>query len=74
MTHEVQKEITHIMKVGEFSTDEILVASDDNSIYTMQNERINVRSFQGTIKHSLYLSEADGIGTSINVSGSFLVG
>ena len=46
MTHEIQKEITHVMKVGEFLADETLVASDDNSVYTLQNDRINVRSFQ----------------------------
>jgi hypothetical protein len=46
LTHEIQKEITHVMKVGEFLADETLVASDDNSVYTLQNDRINVRSFQ----------------------------
>ena len=46
LTHEIQKEITHAMKVGEFACDESLVTSDDNSIYTLQSERVNVRSFQ----------------------------
>ena len=34
------------MKVGDFSADETLISSDDNSIYTLLNDRINVRSFQ----------------------------
>jgi hypothetical protein len=54
LTHEIQKEITHAMKVGEFACDDRIVTSDDSSIYTMHNDRINVRSFQ-VAASSLYV-------------------
>ena len=47
MTFEQQKDISHVMGAGEFALEAAdLVTSDDNNIYTVEADRINVRSFQ----------------------------
>ena len=47
MTFEQQREISHVMGAGEFSLEKFdLVTSDDNSIFTLEADRVNVRSFQ----------------------------
>jgi intraflagellar transport protein 140 len=71
---EVQKEIRHVMLAGEFdipSCDGI--SAHDQSIYTLEGERINVRSFLGIIKQTLTLTENEGHATHVDVFGKFLV-
>ena len=53
MTFEQQKDISHVMGAGEFALEaaaggaaDLMVTSDDTSIYTVEADRINVRSFQ----------------------------
>ena len=73
ITYEVQKEISHLMSVGEFYSDCSIIATCDTSIYTLERDRIHVRSFQGTIKHTLHLTEAEGEGITLDVSGHHVV-
>ena len=73
MTYEIQKDISHLMSVGEFYSDCNNIASCDSSIYTLEKDRIHMRSFQGTIKHTLHLSEAEGEGITLDVSGNHVV-
>ena len=73
LTYEVQKDISHLMSVGEFYSDSNIVTSCDNSIYTLEKDRIYVRSFQGTIKHTLPLTETEGEGITLDVSGNYVV-
>ena len=73
ITYEIQKDISHLMSVGEFFSDCNITTSDDNSIYTLEKDRVHVRSFQGTIKHTLHLTEAEGEGVTIDVSGNHVV-
>ncbi len=40
---------------------------------TLEANRVNVRSFQGTIKHTLALTESEGAGADLRVQGKFLV-
>lgn len=73
MTFEQQKDISHVMGAGEFALDNVdLVSADENNIYTVENDRINVRSFQGTIKHTMALEDDSG-GFGIQVKNQFLM-
>ena len=73
MTFEQQKDINHVMPGGEFSLENVdLVTSDDQSIYTLEADRINVRSFQGTIKHTMSLNDDSG-GLKLQTKGSYLM-
>ena len=73
MTFEQQKDINHVMPGGEFSLENVdLVTSDDQSIYTLEADRINVRSFQGTIKHTMSLNDESG-GLRLQTRGAFLM-
>ena len=72
MTFEQQKDINHVMPGGEFSLENIdLVTSDDQSIFTWESDRINVRSFQGTIKHTMSLNDDSG-GLKLQTRGEIL--
>ena len=73
ITYEIQKDISHLMSVGEFYSDCNNIASCDSSIYTLEKDRIHMRSFQGTIKHTLHLTESEGEGVSLDVSGNHVV-
>ncbi len=70
---EVQKDIRHVMLVGEFDVNCDGIAAHDANVYTLEGERINVRSFQGIVKQTLTLTENEGQGTHIDVFGKFLV-
>ena len=74
MTYELQKDINHSMANGEFTLDSglDLVTSDDLNIYTVEGDRINVRSFQGTIKHTMALNDESG-GFKVQAQGQFLM-
>ena len=74
MTYELQKDINHSMANGEFALDSglDLVTSDDLNIYTVEGDRINVRSFQGTIKHTMALNDESG-GFKVQAQGQFLM-
>ena len=73
MTYELQKDINHSLAGGEFSLDTIdLVTSDDSNIYTVEGDRINVRSFQGTIKHTMSLNDESGA-FKVQAQGQYLM-
>ena len=71
--YEVQKEISHMMSVGEFYSSCNIITSCDNSVYTLEKDRIYIRSFQGTIKLTLHLTESEGEGVTLDVSGNHVV-
>ena len=73
ITYEVQKEISHMMSVGEFYSTCNIITSCDNSVYTLEKDRIYIRSFQGTIKLTLHLTESEGEGVTLDVSGNHVV-
>lgn len=61
------------MGAGEFTLDSYeLIDSCDSSIYTLEGDRINVRSFQGTIKHTMALNDESG-GFKIQVRSPYLM-
>lgn len=73
VTYEYQKDIKHIMSVGEFSATCDDIAAMDQSIYCLEGDSINVRSFSGTIKQRLNLTEKEGHGKVVKTWGKFLV-
>ena len=44
------------------------VTACDTSIFTLERDRVYVRSFQGTIKHTLRLHETEGVGVQLDVT------
>ncbi|XP_040583059.1 intraflagellar transport protein 140 homolog [Lepeophtheirus salmonis] len=75
LTYEVQKDIGHLLKVGEFSCSNIMhLVSYEKSIYCLERDKIHVRSFQGTIKQALPFNEYEGTGMSLSITrGDILV-
>ena len=71
---EVQRDIRHVMLVGEFDISSCDgIAGHESSVYTLEGERVNVRSFQGIVKQTLTLTENEGQATHIGVHGKFLI-
>ena len=73
LTYEFQKDIKHMMSVGEFQSMCDDIAAMDQSIYTLEGDTINCRSFQGTIKQRLSLTDVEGNGNVLKTWGKFLV-
>lgn len=72
-TYEIQKDIKHMMSVGSFSVFCDEIAAHDQSIFTLETDRVLVRSFQGTIKQTLTMTEEEGSATTLSVSGKYLL-
>ena len=75
VTYEIQKDISHLMSVGDFqmSDQADVVTAFETSIFTLEKDRVYVRSFQGTIKHTLHLADSDGPGVTLDVTGPYVV-
>eukprot|EP00095_Tigriopus_kingsejongensis_P006204 snap_masked-scaffold252_size238019-processed-gene-1.6 protein:Tk06204 transcript:snap_masked-scaffold252_size238019-processed-gene-1.6-mRNA-1 annotation:"intraflagellar transport protein 140-like protein" len=73
MTYEIQKDISHMMSVGSFNVSCDELAAHDQSIFTLETDRVQVRSFQGTIKQTLNMTEEEGSATIMHVRGRFLL-
>ncbi len=61
LSFQLQAELRHTLMAGDFH----LTGSDamtmfEQSVCTLEGSRINVRSFQGTVKNTLALTEAEG--------------
>ncbi|TRY69166.1 hypothetical protein TCAL_05644 [Tigriopus californicus] len=74
VTFEIQKDIKHMMSVGNFNVFCDEIAAHDQSIFTLETDRVFVRSFQGTIKQTLIMTEEEGTATTISVGSVILNG
>ncbi|XP_077980431.1 intraflagellar transport protein 140 homolog [Glandiceps talaboti] len=62
-----------IRAVGTFSTESTLVAVYDQNVYTTEPGKVQVRTFQGTVKQLISFSEIEGEPISLDINGYFLV-
>lgn len=71
--YEMQRDLKHLMNLGEFQLFCDGIAVYEQSVCTLEGNRVNVRSLQGTIKQTMTLTEEEGAGETIAVQGKFLV-
>jgi len=69
MVYEVQEELRHTLFVGNFDLFCDAVDAYEASVCTLEGNRVNVRSHQGTIKQTLALNEVEGQGETLEVVG-----
>ena len=73
MVYDILHDTNRFLNQGAFNVEcETLVAHEKN-IYTLENLKIHIRTFQGTIKQSLTLSDSEGFGLSLDINSSYLV-
>ena len=73
VVYDILHDSNRFLNQGAFNVEcETLVAFEKN-VYTLENHKINIRTFQGTIKQSLSLSENEGFGLSLDINSSFLI-
>ena len=71
--YDIIHDTNRFLAQGAFNVEcEVLVVLE-KSVYTLENMRINIRTYQGTVKQSLSLSEQEGFGLSLDLHSSFLV-
>ncbi|XP_071106694.1 intraflagellar transport protein 140 homolog [Haliotis cracherodii] len=57
---------------GSFTTEAQLVCLYEQNVYTIEGNKVQVRTFQGTIKQHMTFSEVEGNPCCINICGNFL--
>ncbi|XP_070580461.1 intraflagellar transport protein 140 homolog isoform X2 [Ptychodera flava] len=62
-----------IRAVGTFTTESTIVAVYDQNVYTTEPGKIQVRTFQGTVKQLISFSEIEGEPISLDINGYFMV-
>nr|XP_048723967.1 intraflagellar transport protein 140 homolog isoform X1 [Caretta caretta]XP_048723968.1 intraflagellar transport protein 140 homolog isoform X1 [Caretta caretta]XP_048723969.1 intraflagellar transport protein 140 homolog isoform X1 [Caretta caretta] len=61
-----------LRNAGSFLCDSPVLAMHEESIYTVEPNRVQVRTWQGTVKQLLIFSEAEGNPCLLDVCGNFL--
>ena len=73
VVYDIMHDTNRFLSQGAFNVEcEILVVFE-KSVYTLENMKINIRTYQGTVKQSLSLSETEGFGIGLDLHSSFLV-
>lgn len=64
---------SNISAAGTFSTDTPIACLFEQNVYTIETGKIQVRTFQGTVKQLLHFTESEGDPTCIEVCNCYLV-
>ncbi|XP_078096576.1 intraflagellar transport protein 140 homolog isoform X2 [Mustelus asterias] len=62
-----------LRNAGSFPCDSCVLAVHEESIYTVEPNRVQVRTLQGTVKQLLVFSETEGNPCHLHICGNFLV-
>ncbi|XP_042294729.1 intraflagellar transport protein 140 homolog [Sceloporus undulatus] len=63
---------TALRNLGSFSCDSPVLAMHEENLYTVEPNRVQVRTWQGTVKQLLPFSESEGNPCLLDVCGNFL--
>ncbi|KAM6155253.1 intraflagellar transport protein 140 homolog [Rhynchocyon petersi] len=64
---------TTLRSAGTFLCESPVLAMHEDSVYTVEPNRVQVRTWQGTVKQLLLFSEAEGSPCLLDICGNFLV-
>uniref|UniRef100_A0A673VBY5 Intraflagellar transport protein 140 homolog n=1 Tax=Suricata suricatta TaxID=37032 RepID=A0A673VBY5_SURSU len=62
-----------LRNAGTFLCESPVLAMHEENVYTVEPNRVQVRTWQGTVKQLLLFSEAEGSPCSLDIGGNFLV-
>ena len=73
LVYDILHDTNRFLNQGAFNVECETLVAHEKSIYTLENLKIHIRTFQGTIKQSLTLSDSEGFGLSLDINSSYLV-
>uniref|UniRef100_T1IR84 Uncharacterized protein n=1 Tax=Strigamia maritima TaxID=126957 RepID=T1IR84_STRMM len=71
--YEISTDSAKMIAVGSFGVATRLIAMYENNVYTGEESKIYVRTYQGTIKQTLAFMEDEGNTTCMQINGTFLL-
>ena len=73
VVYDILHDTNRFLSQGAFNVECETLVVFEKSVYTLENMKINIRTYQGTVKQSLTLSESEGFGISLDLHSSFLI-
>ncbi|XP_076446737.1 intraflagellar transport protein 140 homolog [Babylonia areolata] len=71
--YEYSADKTTLKAAGQFMTEAMVIAVYEQNIYTIEQGKVQVRTFQGTVKQLMTFAEPEGQPVSLDVCGHYLV-
>ncbi|CAL1531559.1 unnamed protein product [Lymnaea stagnalis] len=71
--YEYSSDKSAVKAAGTFATDATVITLYEQNVYTIEQNKVQVRTFQGTVKQLITFAEPEGHPVSLDVCGSFLV-
>ncbi|XP_059152845.1 intraflagellar transport protein 140 homolog [Physella acuta] len=71
--YEYSPDKTQIMAAGSFVTDAMVISLNEQNVYTIEQNKVQVRTFQGTVKQVITFAEPEGHPVSLDICGVYLV-
>ncbi|GFO12432.1 intraflagellar transport protein 140 homolog, partial [Plakobranchus ocellatus] len=73
IVYEFTPDKSMVKAAGTFATEAMIISLYEQNVYTIEQNKVQVRTFQGTVKQLMTFAEPEGHPVSLNVCGSFLV-
>ncbi|XP_053388212.1 LOW QUALITY PROTEIN: intraflagellar transport protein 140 homolog, partial [Mercenaria mercenaria] len=71
--YEYSEDKSTIKASGSFTTDSMIICIYEQNVYSIEMQKVQVRTFQGTVKQSINFSEVEGQPVCLDVCGTYLL-
>ncbi|KAK7111421.1 intraflagellar transport protein 140 homolog [Littorina saxatilis] len=71
--YEISADKSILKAAGQFTTEATEIVLYEQNIYTIEQGKVQVRTFQGTVKQLMTFAEPEGCPVSLDVNGQYLV-
>ncbi|KAK7004477.1 intraflagellar transport protein 140 [Biomphalaria glabrata] len=71
--YEFTSDKSSLKTAGSFATESMIIVLYEQNVYSIEQNKVQVRTFQGTVKQLLTFAEPEGHPVSLDVCGSFLL-
>lgn len=71
--YEYSEDKTTIKASGSFTTDSMVMCLYDQNVYSIETQKVQVRTFQGTVKQVINFSEVEGQPVCLDICGTYLL-
>ncbi|KAH9494870.1 hypothetical protein Btru_015870 [Bulinus truncatus] len=71
--YEFSSDKSSLKIAGSFATESLIITLFEQNVYTVESNKVQVRTFQGTVKQLITFAEPEGSPVSLDVCGSFLL-
>ncbi|XP_060569057.1 intraflagellar transport protein 140 homolog [Ruditapes philippinarum] len=71
--YEYSEDKSTIKASGSFTTDSMIICIYEQNVYSIEMQKVQVRTFQGTVKQSINFSEVEGQPVCLDICGTYLL-